>query len=76
MSGFAQDTPGLCVVLGIIIYSASFHFQKYPYSDDKSQDPPSPDSGHNKEKVWGLPSWKLSGQREVSDMGKPQWRPE
>lgn len=56
--------PGFCILLGVIIYSASFHFQKYPCSDDKSQD--SPDSGHSKEKLWGLPSCKLSGQLEVS----------
>lgn len=55
--GLPRHTPGLCLLPGVIIYSASFCFQKCAGSDTKSQDPP--DSGHSKEKVRGRSSWKL-----------------
>lgn len=47
MSGFAQQIPDLCLLLGVITYGPSFRFPKCRDSDKKSQD--LPDSGHKTE---------------------------
>lgn len=63
MSGFAQNSLGLCLLLGVIIHNASFHS---PKCGVRQQVPRSPDCGQGKEKAWEQPLRQLRSRLGVN----------